>query len=189
MNILVLLYFGPLFFFLLKPALRTKSVAPLCICAGWGVVHCQPACLPRACHCSGSQHHANPRLCTRACVCASVHVALRGLCWFCCAVSVTYWAGLVGVPWLRCAVFTPSIYSPKHSQPYYTSHSLPLFLFLFFFLFSIYFPDFKPVAVFRWPVCRQPGIIFSLQGAGLSFISQPLNQKQPIFLLPKSLLI
>lgn len=84
------------------------------------------------------------RDCARAFVLASAHGALRGLCCFCCAVSVTYWAGLVGVPWLRCAVFTPSIYSPKHSQIYNPSHSLPLFpLYLFFFFFrSMYLPDF-----------------------------------------------
>lgn len=118
---------------------------PLCICVCWGVVMCcQPACSPCACHCSGSQHHANAWFCGCVRVCARVHVALRVLCWFCCAVSVTYWAGLVGVPWLRCAVFTPSIYSPKHSQIYYplsVTPFSPLFVFFCFFC-SVYLPYF-----------------------------------------------
>lgn len=171
---------------------------PRCICVCWGVAALS-ASLFSAClsplWISASCQSATVR--ARAFVLASAHIALRGLCWFCCAVSVTYWAGLVGVPWLRCAVFTPSIYSPKHSRIYYPSRSLPPFpLYLFFFLSVLYISliscwllltcHFKSVVVFRCCVCRQPGIISSLQGAGLSFISQPLNQKRPTFLLPRS---
>lgn len=170
---------------------------PLCICVCWGVVALSAsvfsACLSPLWISASCQ---SATVSARTSVCVSVHVALGGLCWFCCAVSVTYWAGLVGVPWLRCAVFTPSIYSPKHSRIYYTSYSLPPFSLYLFFSSVLYISliscwllltcHFKSVAVFRWRVCRQPGIISSLQGAGLSFISQSLNQKRPIFLLPRS---
>lgn len=106
---------------------------PLCACICWGVVTLSAsvfsACLSLLWICIMPTHN-----CARMCVCVSVRVAFRGLGWFCCAVSVTYWAGLVGVPWLRCAVFTLSIYSSKHSWIYYSSHSLPPFpLYLFFF--------------------------------------------------------
>lgn len=112
---------------------------PRCICVCWGVAALS-ASLFSAClsplWISASCQSATVR--ARAFVLASAHIALRGLCWFCCAVSVTYWAGLVGVPWLRCAVFTPSIYSPKHSRIYYPSRSLPPFpLYFFFSLFYI----------------------------------------------------
>lgn len=141
---------------------------PLCICVCWGVVALSAsvfsACLSPLWISASCQ---SATVSARTSVCVSVHVALGGLCWFCCAVSVTYWAGLVGVPWLRCSVFTPSIYSPKHSQIYYTSYSLPPFsLYLFFFPLFYISPWFP--ADFFWLVISNQ----LLSSGGVSVDSQ-----------------
>jgi len=65
------------------------------------------------------------------CVCVCVHVALRALCWFCSAVSVTHWVDFVGVPWFpSCCVYSFCLL-PKNTLKSITLLSLS---------FPLYFP-------------------------------------------------
>lgn len=130
-------------------------------------------------------------LCVIVWVCAyvCVHVALRALCWFCSAVSVTHWAGSVGVPWFpSCCVYSICLL-PKNTLKSITPLSLCLSL---YFLLSIYLPyllltsldlsfQISCCVVVRWCACRQPALVSPSAGGGIEFLSQPSSQ--PSFFL------
>lgn len=120
------------------------------------------------------------------CVYVCAHVALRALCWFCSAVSVTYRTGSVGVPWFPlCCVY--SIYLlPKNTLKSISPLSLSVVFSLF--SLSIYLPYLLPTSldlsfqiscckVVRWCACRQPALV--APSAWLSF--PPLHPASPLF--------
>lgn len=123
-------------------------------------------------------------LCVIVWVCASVrvHVALRALCWFCSAVSVTHWAGSVGVPWFPpCCVYSICLL-PKNTLKSITPLSLSLY-----FSLSIYLPyllltslhlsfQISFCVVVRWCACRQPALVSPSAGGGIEFLSQPSSE-------------
>lgn len=117
-------------------------------------------------------------MCAYVCVC--VHVALRALCWFCSAVSVTHWAGSVGVPWLlSCCVYSICLL-PKNTQIYYPSlsPSFSLSINLSYLLLTSLDLSFQigSCVVVRWWACRQPALVSTSAGGGIEFLSQPSSQ-------------
>lgn len=139
-------------------------------------------------------------LCVIVWVCAyvCVHVALRALCWFCSAVSVTHWAGSVGVPWFpSCCVYSICLLPKTLSNllpP--LSFSLPLSL---YFPLSIYLPyllltsldlsfQISCCVVVRWRACWQPALVSPSAGGGIVFLSQSSSQPSFSFEEPERIL-
>lgn len=158
----------------------------LSLSTSWGVVMCcQPACSPCACHCSGwelwvpaSCQLANcvwlcGRLCVYVCALPSEHFVDSALpCqWH---IEQVRWES----PGFPCAVFTPSVYSPKT-----LSNLLPFSLSL-----SLYFslsvdPSYllrtpldlsfqiSSFMVVRWRASRQPALVSPSAGGRIEFVS------------------
>lgn len=116
-----------------------------------------------------------------------VHVALRALCWFCSAVSVTHWARSVGVPWfpLRC------VYSicllPQNILKSITPHSFsltlsfcfPLSIYLSYLLLTSLDLSFQigTCVVVRWYACQQPAFVSPSAGGRIEFLFRPYSQE------------
>ena len=123
------------------------------------------------------------------CAYVCVHVALRALCWFCSAVSVTHWAGSVGVPWFpSCCVYSICLL-PKNTLKSITPLSLSRSPSLSFSLLfhSIYLSyllltsldlsfQISSCVVVRWCASRQPALVSPSAGGGIEFLSQPSSQ-------------
>lgn len=103
-------------------------------------------------------------------VCACACVALKALCWFCSAVSVTHWAGLVGVPWFpSCCVYSICLLPERtlsNLLPFFLSLSLspsvfPLSVDLSYLLLTSLDCSFQISScdVVRWFASRQPAIV------------------------------
>lgn len=167
---------------------------PLCVCVCWGVVAL-----------SASAFFACLSLLWIPASCQSATVRARVFVLACMLPSEDFVESAVQCQWHierawwespgYVALCLLHLFTPQNTLEFITPLTLSLLFPSICFFFSVLYISliscwllltchFKSVAVFRWRVCRQPGIISSLQGAGLSFISQPLNQKRPIFLLP-----
>lgn len=164
----------------------------------WGVVMCcQPACSPCACHCSGSELWvpASCQLvnCVWLCGCVCMYVCMLPSEHFVDSALQCQWH-IERVQWespgFPCAVFTPSVYSPKT-----LSNLLPLSLFLSLslsFCFPLYLSyllltsldlSFQIVTcvVVRWYACRQPAFVFPSAGGRIEFLFRPSSQQSFCF--------
>lgn len=143
------------------------------------VLHVPVTALDRS---SGSQHPANWWTvcdCVGGCVCVCVRVALRALCWFYSAVSVTHWAGSVGVPWFpSCCVYSICLL-PQNTLKSIIRLSLFFSIFhsvdLSYLLLTSLDLSFQisSCVVVRWCACRQTAPVSSSAGDRIEFLSQP----------------
>jgi len=153
---------------------------PLSFSTRWGLVMCcQPACSPWACHCSGSELRvpASCQLvsCVWWCGCVHMYVCMLPSEHFVDAALQCQWH-IERVRWdspgFPRAVFTPSVYSPKHTLKSITS----LFLSFPLFFHSLYFS-----LIYSWLLltCRfKSGAVRSSGGVPVDSRRSSLPQRE-----------